>query len=64
MAICFSLFFSRFSFWFRVKFLSLQAVYEKTMIEEPFNEYEIFEEDRNLTLSSDYYTIFMKRYVK
>jgi hypothetical protein len=29
--------------WYLEKMLPLQTVYEKTMIEEPFNEYEIFE---------------------
>lgn len=36
--------------WYLEKMLPLQAVYEKTMIEEPFNEYEIFEEEDGLTL--------------
>ena len=30
--------------------LPLQAIYEKTMIEEPFNEYEIFEEEDGFIL--------------
>lgn len=36
--------------WYLEKMLPLQTVYEKTMIEEPFNEYEIFEEEDGLTL--------------
>ena len=36
--------------WYLEKMLPLQAVYEKTMIEEPFNEYEIFEEEDGSTL--------------
>ena len=34
----------------QVFLLPLRAVYEKTMIEEPFNEYEIFEEEDGFTL--------------